>query len=81
MAVAPSSNTQQARTVFSQGDAANAVFYILEGKVKLTVVSEQGKEAVVAVVGPDEFFGEGCLTGQRSAYPQPSPSRTAKSQG
>jgi CRP/FNR family cyclic AMP-dependent transcriptional regulator len=40
------------------------VFYIQEGKVKITVVSEQGKEAVVAVLGPDEFCGEGCLTGQ-----------------
>jgi CRP/FNR family transcriptional regulator, cyclic AMP receptor protein len=40
------------------------VFYILKGKVKVTVISEQGKEAVVAVLGPDEFCGEGCLTGQ-----------------
>ena len=40
------------------------MFYIQKGKVKITVVSEQGKEAVVAVVGPDEFCGEGCLTGQ-----------------
>ena len=51
-------------TVFSQGSPADAVFYVLKGKVKLTVVSEQGKEAVVAIHGPDEFFGEGCLTGQ-----------------
>ena len=50
--------------VFSQGDPANAVFYIQKGKVKVTVVSEQGKEAVVAVLGADEFFGEGCLAGQ-----------------
>ena len=50
--------------VFSQGTPADAVFYILKGKVKVTVVSEQGKEAVVAVLGPDEFCGEGCLTGQ-----------------
>ena len=41
------------------------MFYILKGKVKITVVSEQGKEAVVAVLGPDEFCGEGCLTGQQ----------------
>jgi CRP-like cAMP-binding protein len=40
------------------------VFYIQKGKVKITVISEQGKEAVVAVLGPDEFCGEGCLTGQ-----------------
>jgi Cyclic nucleotide-binding domain len=45
--------------VFSQGDAADAVFYIQKGKVKLTVVSEQGKEAVVAILGTNEFFGEG----------------------
>jgi CRP/FNR family transcriptional regulator, cyclic AMP receptor protein len=50
--------------VFSQGDAADSVFYIQKGKVKLTVVSEQGKEAVVAILGPDEFSGEGCLAGQ-----------------
>ena len=52
------------QTVFSQGSSADAVFYIQKGKVKITVVSEQGKEAVVAVLGPDEFCGEGCLTGQ-----------------
>jgi CRP/FNR family transcriptional regulator, cyclic AMP receptor protein len=50
--------------VFSQGSPADAVFYIQKGKVKITVISEQGKEAVVAVLGPDEFCGEGCLTGQ-----------------
>jgi len=50
--------------VFSQGDPADAVFYIQRGKAKVTVVSEQGKEAVVAVLGADEFFGEGCLAGQ-----------------
>jgi CRP-like cAMP-binding protein len=50
--------------VFSQGDPADAVFYIQNGKVKVTVVSEQGKEAVVAILGTDEFFGEGCLAGQ-----------------
>jgi CRP/FNR family transcriptional regulator, cyclic AMP receptor protein len=51
------------QTIFSQGQVADAVFYIQKGKVKLTVVSEQGKEAVVAIVGPGDFFGEGCLTG------------------
>lgn len=50
--------------LFSQGDAAEAVFYILEGKVKLAVVSRQGKEAVVALLARDSFFGEGCLAGQ-----------------
>jgi CRP/FNR family transcriptional regulator, cyclic AMP receptor protein len=50
--------------VFSQGDPADAVFYIQSGKAKVTVVSEQGKEAIVAILGPDSFFGEGCLAGQ-----------------
>src|SRR6204780_4300779 len=50
--------------VFRQGDAADAVFYIQSGKVKKTVVSEQGKEAVVALLGPDNFFGEGSLAGE-----------------
>jgi CRP/FNR family cyclic AMP-dependent transcriptional regulator len=49
---------------FSQGDPADAVFYIQKGKVKITVVSEQRKEAVVAILGTNEFFGGGCLTGQ-----------------
>ena len=52
------------QVVFSQGDPADAVFYVQKGKVKLTVVSEQGKEAVIAILGTDEFFGEGCLAGQ-----------------
>ena len=50
--------------VAAQGDPADAVFYIQSGKVKLTVVSEQGKEAVVAMLGTNDFFGEGCLAGQ-----------------
>jgi CRP/FNR family cyclic AMP-dependent transcriptional regulator len=50
--------------VFSQGEPANSVFYIHHGKVKVTVVSEQGKEAVVAILGSGEFCGEGCLAGQ-----------------
>jgi CRP-like cAMP-binding protein len=50
--------------VFSQGDAADALFYIQNGKVKLTVVSKQGKEAVIAILGANDFFGEGCLAGQ-----------------
>ena len=52
------------QVVFSQGEPADAVFYIQKGKVKLTVVSEQGKEAVVAILGTVQFFGEGCLAGQ-----------------
>ena len=50
--------------IFSQGEAADSIFYINEGKIKLTVLSEQGKEAVVAILGPSDFFGEGCLAGQ-----------------
>ena len=50
--------------VFSQGDAALGIFYIQKGKVKLTVVSQQGKEAVIAILGEGDFFGEGCLAGQ-----------------
>jgi CRP/FNR family transcriptional regulator, cyclic AMP receptor protein len=50
--------------VFSQGDAAEAIFFIQKGKVKLTVVSQQGKEAVIAILGAGDFFGEGCLAGQ-----------------
>jgi CRP/FNR family cyclic AMP-dependent transcriptional regulator len=49
--------------VFSQGQIADAVFYIQQGKVRLTVVSEQGKEAVIAILEPGHFFGEGCLNG------------------
>ncbi len=50
--------------VFTQGEPADAVFYIQQGKVKITVVSKQGKEAIVAMLGPGDFFGEGCLAGQ-----------------
>jgi CRP-like cAMP-binding protein len=52
------------QVVFAQGDPANAIFYIQKGRVKLTVVSSSGKEAVVAILGADDFFGEGCLTRQ-----------------
>jgi CRP/FNR family cyclic AMP-dependent transcriptional regulator len=52
------------QVIFRQGDAAEAVFFVQQGRVKLTVVSERGKEAVVAVLNPDSFFGEGCLNGQ-----------------
>jgi len=50
--------------IFSQGDPAESVFYIQEGRVKLKVKSKQGKEAVIAILGPGEFLGEGCLIGQ-----------------
>ncbi|HET7840841.1 MAG TPA: Crp/Fnr family transcriptional regulator [Terriglobia bacterium] len=52
------------QVIFSQGDPADAVFYLQMGRVKLTVVSKQGKEAVVAILSAEEFFGEGCLAGQ-----------------
>ena len=55
---------RKAGVLFTQGEPADAVFYIQKGKIKLTVVSEQGKEAVVAVLGVGEFCGEGCLAGQ-----------------
>jgi CRP/FNR family transcriptional regulator, cyclic AMP receptor protein len=55
---------QRQETVFAQGDPAKNVMYIQEGGVKLTVVNEVGKEAVVAILGPGDFFGEGCLAGQ-----------------
>jgi CRP-like cAMP-binding protein len=55
---------QADETVFSQGYPADAVFYLQSGKVKLTVVSKRGKEAVVAILPQDSFFGEGCLAGQ-----------------
>ncbi len=51
-------------TIFAQGDPSDALFYIQDGKVKLTVVSRQGREAVVAILAAGEFFGEGCLAGQ-----------------
>ena len=50
--------------IFAQGDDADSVFYIRKGKVKVAIVSKQGKEAVIALLGPDEFIGEGCLIGQ-----------------
>ena len=50
--------------IFSQGDSGNVVLYIQKGAVRLSVVNEDGKEAIVAVLGPGDFFGEGCLTGQ-----------------
>jgi CRP-like cAMP-binding protein len=58
------STFRKAEVVYSQGDAAQSVMYIQEGGVKLTVVNELGKEAVVAILAPGDFFGEGCLAGQ-----------------
>jgi len=50
--------------IFAQGDPSDSIFYIQTGKVKVTVVSKQGREAIVAILGTDDFFGEGCLVGQ-----------------
>ena len=58
------SDYRKDQIVYRQGDPADSVFYIRSGKVKKTVISEQGKEAVVALLGTGDFFGEGCLTGQ-----------------
>jgi CRP/FNR family transcriptional regulator, cyclic AMP receptor protein len=55
---------RQAETIFTQGDACESVLYIQKGGVKLSVLSKTGKEAVVAMLGPGDFFGEGCLNGQ-----------------
>ena len=52
------------QTIFTQGDAADAVFYIQQGKVRLTVVSQIGKEATLGILGEGDFFGEGCMAGQ-----------------
>ena len=57
------SKYEKDQIVFSQGDVADAVFYIQSGKIKLTVVSEHGKEAIVGVLGPSHFCGEACLNG------------------
>ena len=57
-------NYRKNEAIFRQGDSADAVFYIMGGECKVTVVSEKGKEAVVALHEKGDFFGEGCLTGQ-----------------
>jgi len=58
------SDYRKDQNIYTQGEPADSVFYIQSGKVKKTVVSEQGKEAMVALLGTGDFFGEGCLTGQ-----------------
>ncbi|HLM79939.1 MAG TPA: cyclic nucleotide-binding domain-containing protein, partial [Terriglobales bacterium] len=55
---------QRKQGIFAQGDTADAVFYIQTGKVRLTVVSNDGKEATIGILGDGEFFGEGALAGQ-----------------
>ncbi len=56
-------NIKKNQHVFEQGDVADTVFYVQKGRVKLTVLSEQGKEAVVGILERGQFFGEGCLNG------------------
>jgi CRP-like cAMP-binding protein len=56
-------NFQKNETVFVQGDAADTVYYIQRGKIKVTVISKHEKEAVVGIMGPGQFFGEGCMNG------------------
>src|SRR5580692_874706 len=57
------SNYKENQIVYAQGDPADSVFYIHTGQVKVTVISKLGKEAVVAIRGPDEFFGKGAMNG------------------
>jgi CRP-like cAMP-binding protein len=59
------SKLKKADRLYSQGDDADSILFIQSGQIKLTVISEQGKEAVVAILGPDAFTGEGCLNGHR----------------
>ncbi len=59
---------RKGQVIFSQGAPGETVFYIQKGKAKLTVVSAQGKEAVVAILGPDEFLGRAALTDRRIAW-------------
>src|SRR5579859_4584842 len=58
------SNYRKHQIIFNQGDVADTIFYIQKGKVKIFVISDQGKEAVVGIMEADQFFGEGCLNGQ-----------------
>jgi len=63
----PGQSVEQYRskqTIFSQGDPADSVYYIQEGKITLVVISNQGKEGVLSILGPEDFFGEECLAGQ-----------------
>jgi CRP/FNR family cyclic AMP-dependent transcriptional regulator len=79
------SDYRKNQKVFAQGDPAESIFYVQKGRVKLTVVSKDGKEAVIAILGPGDFFGEGCLAGQlqrmstASAISESSVTRLAKS--
>ncbi len=72
-----STTFQAKQIIYRQGDPADGVYYIVAGKIQLTVVSEQGKEGVIAMLEPGEFFGEGCIAGQ--PFRMASASATAKS--
>ena len=56
---------QPGEVIYAQGDLADSVYFIVDGRVKITVLSEQGKERIIAFLGPSDFFGEGCLDGGR----------------
>jgi CRP/FNR family transcriptional regulator, cyclic AMP receptor protein len=58
-------NSKKGQNAFVQGDRADAVFYIQKGRIRLTVISDLGKEAVVGMLGPGQFFGEGCMNGHK----------------
>ena len=58
-------NYKKRQKIFCQGDPADSLFYIQQGKIKLTIISKEGKEAVLALLGPGDFLGEGCLSGQQ----------------
>ena len=57
-------SVEKKQTIFAQGDGADSIFYVQKGKVRLTVVSQAGKEATIAIVSAGNFFGEGSLAGQ-----------------
>ena len=67
------SSYRKDQVVFTQGDPAGSIFFIQEGKVKVTVVSQQGKEAVIAFLEAGDFIGEGCLTGRPAGFRPPGP--------
>ena len=66
-------NYRKGETIFVQGDQSRAVLYIQQGAVKLAITSSRGKEAVIALLYPGEFFGEGCIAGQPCVLPLPPP--------
>lgn len=63
---AKTENFQEGQVIYAQGDPTDAIYYIIGGTVKISIISEQGKEGVVAMLGPGDFFGEGCLSYRRT---------------